>query len=89
MDVDRLAVHNRSTNNPSAIRDGGQSTPNGNLSKVSDAASDLAVYAPHYSVGSVTELRRALGDHIEHRLKICRRAGDHPKNVAGRRFPFE
>jgi hypothetical protein len=55
---------------------------------VSDAASDFAVYAPHYSVGGVTESGSSLGNRIEHRLKVAWRARDHPKNVAGRRFPF-
>jgi hypothetical protein len=56
---------------------------------VSDAASDFAVYAPHYSVGRITQSRSSLGNLIEHGLKVCRRAGNHPKNVAGRHFPFE
>jgi hypothetical protein len=56
---------------------------------VSDAASDFAVYAPHYSVGGVTESGSSLGNRIEHGLKFRRRAGDHPKNIAGRRLPFE
>ena len=61
----------------------------GICSKVSDAASDFAVDAPHYSVGRVTELRRALGNRSEHRLKICRRARDHPQDIASRRLLFE
>jgi hypothetical protein len=40
-------------------------------------------------VFGVTESGSSFGNRIEHGLKVHRRAGDHPKNVTGRRFPFE
>jgi hypothetical protein len=89
VDVDRLAVHNRSTNNPCAIRDGGQSNPSGDLSEVSDAASDFAVDAPHHSIVRVTQSRSSLGNLLEHWLQITRRARDHAQDIAGSRFPCE
>jgi hypothetical protein len=56
---------------------------------VSDVASDFAVYAPHHSIVCVTESRCSLGNRIEHKLKLGRRAGNHPQNLARSRLPFE
>jgi hypothetical protein len=49
----------------------------------------IAIDAKDGSIFRVTQLRGSLGNRIEHALKFCRRAGDHPKNVAGCRFPCE
>src|SRR5262245_23502270 len=86
MDMDRLAIENRTTRERATIQDTAfaQGRCRRNQSKVSDVASDLTVYTPHYSVGRITESCSSLGNRIEHGLKVRRRAGDHPKNVAGR-----
>jgi hypothetical protein len=59
------------------------------MSKVSDTASDFTVHAPHDSVRGITEFRRTLGDRIEHRLKICRRAGNHSQDITRRSELFD
>src|SRR4029453_6497811 len=84
MDMDRLAIDNCSTRDRATIRDTAfaQGRCRRNQAKVSDVASDFAVYSPHYSVGCVTESRSSLGNRIEYRLKLCRRAGDHAKDLA-------
>jgi hypothetical protein len=84
-----LAIHNRATNYPSAIRDGGLSNPSRDLPKVSDTASDFTVHAPHDGVRGVTEPRRSLGNRIERRLQISRGAGDHPQDIASGSELFE
>src|SRR5262245_18768421 len=91
MDMDRLAVDNRSTRDRATIRDTAlaQGRRRGDRSKVSDAASDFAIYTPHYRVGCVTESRSSLGNRIEYRLKISWRAGDHPQDIARSRLPCE
>ena len=40
----------------------------------------------HYSVICLAQSRSILGDHIQHRLNIRRRAGDHAQNLARRRL---
>src|SRR5262245_20449801 len=91
MDMDRLAVDNCSTRDRATIRDTAlaQGRRRGDRSKVSNVASDFAVYAPHYSVGRVTEFGSSLGNHIEHGLEVRRRASDHPEDVAGGGLAFE
>ena len=49
----------------------------------------VTVDAPHDCVRRVTQLRRALGNRIEHRLKIGWRTGDHPQDVASRSELFQ
>ena len=58
-------------------------------SKVSSEASNSAFDPPHQSVVRVTQRCRTLGNRIEHRLKVCRRAGDHPQDIAGRGLPLQ
>jgi len=53
-------------------------------SKVSNAASDVAMYAPHSSIACIAESRCALGNRIENRLKVTGRLGNHPQYVARR-----
>jgi hypothetical protein len=91
MDMDRLAIDNRSTRERATINDTtlAQGRCRGNRSKVSDVAPDFTVYAPHHSIGCVTESRSSLGDRIKHGLKVCRRARDHPQDIARSRLPFE
>jgi hypothetical protein len=48
----------------------------------------VTIKAKNRSIFSITESGSSLGNRIEHRLKVAWRARDHPKNVAGRRFPF-
>src|SRR5262249_27497170 len=86
MDMDRLAIHNRTTRERATIQDTAfaQGRCRRNQSKVSDVASNFAVYPPHYRVGCVTESRSSLGNRIEYRLKLGRRARDHPQNLASR-----
>jgi hypothetical protein len=86
VDVDRLTVDNRSTNNPSAIRDGGQSTRRGDRSKVGGDAVKTAIDAKDGCIFCITQSRSSFGNRIEHRLKLRRRAGDHPQDVAGGRL---
>src|SRR5215510_12860397 len=78
MDMDRLAIENRTTRERATIQDTAfaQGRCRRNQSKVSDVASDLTVYTPHYRVGCVTESRSSLGNRIEYRLKLGRRARD-------------
>src|SRR5262245_8114396 len=85
MDMDRLAIDNRTTRERATIQDTtfAQGRCRRNQSKVSDVASDLTVYPPHYSVGRITESCSSLGNRIEYRLELGRRARDHPQNVAG------
>jgi hypothetical protein len=50
---------------------------------------NVAVNQAHCSVLSATDPRRARHDRVEDSLKVGRRAGDHPKNVARRRLPHK
>jgi hypothetical protein len=56
---------------------------------VRNKAQKITVNAKNRSIFGITESGSSLGYRIEHGLKIRRRAGDHPKNIAGRRFPFQ
>ena len=49
----------------------------GNQSKVSYAAVKIAIDAKNGSIFRITQSCRALGNRIEHGLKLSRRAGDH------------
>ena len=48
--------------------------------------SNIAVDPINQSVGCIAQQSRAFGDSIEHRLDIRWRAGDHTKDLAGRRL---
>jgi hypothetical protein len=91
MDVDRLPINDCSTNGCATIRDTplAQGGCRGDCSKVSDAASDVAMYAPHSSIARIAESRCALRNCIEHRLKVTGRLGNHPQYVARRCLPRE
>ena len=91
MDMDRLAIDNRSTRGRATIDDASpaQSSHHGDRSKVRSETKQIAIDAKDGSIFRVTESRRSLGNRIEHGLKVGRRAGDHPQDVASRRLPFE
>jgi hypothetical protein len=70
VDVDRLAVDNRSTNNSSAIRDGGQSTRRGDRSKVGGDAVKTAIDAKDGCIFCITQSRSSFGNRIELRKRV-------------------
>jgi hypothetical protein len=47
---------------------------------------ELAVEPVHEAELGLAEPRRALGNHVEHRLDIGRRATDDPQHLRGRRL---
>ena len=49
----------------------------------------LAIEREYQAVSGVTKARRSLGDGVEHRLHVRRRAADHLQDLAGRRLPLE
>ena len=57
--------------------------------EVCGEAVTIAIDTIYRSVRRITELRCTLGNRIEHRLKVSRRAGDHTQDVARRRLPRE
>ena len=70
-----------------ADREGGKRT--WNRAKMGHEAEHVAVNQAHCSVLRVTETCGAFHDFVEHRLKLSRRTGDHPQDIAGRQLPRE
>ena len=87
----RLSINDCSTSGCATIQDAAHahSTCHGNRAEVRSETQKTTIDAKDGSIFRVTESRSSLGNLIEHWLKISRRAGNHPKNVAGRRLPFE
>jgi hypothetical protein len=91
MDMYRLPVNDCSTSGRVTIQDTtlAHGTYHGNGAEVCNKTQKIAIKPKNRSIFSVTKSGSSLGNRIEHQLKVGWRAGDHPKNVAGRRFPFE
>jgi hypothetical protein len=92
MDMYRLPVNDRSTSGRATIQDTAALAHNtcyGNGAEVCNKTQKITIKPKNRSIFSVTESGSSFGNRIEHRLKVGWRAGDHPKNVPGRRFPFE
>ena len=89
--MDRLPINDRSTRGRATIHDAApaHSICHGDRAEVRRKTQKIAIDAKDGSIFRVTESRSSLGNRIEHKLKLGRRAGDHPKDVAGRRLPFE
>ena len=60
--------------------------PSGLCHERDSLAPHVAVYPTDLRIDCVTQPRRILGHHIQHRLNIRRRAGDHAQNLARRRL---
>jgi hypothetical protein len=54
-----------------------------------DHGKNITIDATDKSVTRVAQSRGTLRDHVQHRLNIRRRAGDHPQNVASRSELFQ
>jgi hypothetical protein len=92
MDMDRLPVNDCSTSGRATIQDAAALAHNagyGNGAEMCNKTQKVTIKPKNRSIFSVTESGSSLGNRIEHGLKVGWRARDHPKNVAGRRLPFE
>ena len=90
--MDRLPVNDCSTSGRATVQDTAALAHNtcyGNRAEVCNKTQKIIIKPKNRSIFSVTESGSSLGNRIEHGLKVHRRAGDHPKNVAGRRLPIE
>src|SRR5215831_17076336 len=82
MDVNRLPVNNRSAAGTSTD-DGSLHFRNWNWPIVRDALKGISLNAKNHSVVCLTQPCGILRDHIQHRLQVSQRVGDHAEDLAG------
>ena len=85
MDVNRLPVENGSADrNPRVDRSRSDSGRLESIHRCATSRSIIAVNAPNHRIVRIAQPRRILGDHIQHRLNIRRRAGDDAQDLTRR-----